>query len=423
MKGGDRKILLSNMFFLTLLQGVNFLLPIATFPYLVRVLGVENFGLLSFATAITMYFQIVVDYGFNLTATREISLNRHKLDKITEIFNSVLMIKFMLLCLSALVLIILIIGVPVLRAYWWIYVLSFGIVIGQALFPLWFFQGIEKMKYVSIFNIISKLVFTLAVFLFVKSTDDLFWVPIFNSFGFILSGASALLVIRFKYQVKFKLQSSENLIYYIKAGWYVFVSNLSVSLYTFSTTILLGFFTNNVIVGYYSIGDKLITAIKSINNPVAQAFFPFISKKSIESKEATLLLLNKIMLWSGGLMFFISLTVFLFSDFLIDVLFGLKSVESILVLRILAIVPFLATLDMVLGTLNMQVFQKNKEYSFVILSAGIINLILSVFLITYYQHIGAAVSVLTVELFITFSIVRYVKRSDANIFVPFKQKY
>ena len=100
----DKKQLLSNFFSLSVLQGVNMILPLLTLPYLVRTLGVENFGLVNFALSIIMYFHILVSFGFELSATREVSIHRENLDKVSEIFSAVMMIKTIFMFISLLIL-------------------------------------------------------------------------------------------------------------------------------------------------------------------------------------------------------------------------------------------------------------------------------------------------------------------------------
>ncbi len=184
----DKKSLLSNFFSLSALQGVNMLLPLITLPYLVRVLGVEGFGLVSFSLSIIMFFVIFVSFGFELSATREISTNKNDPSKISEIFSSVMIIKIIMAMLSFIVLLILINSVDVLTSHSELYYATFGIVIGNAIFPLWFFQGMEKMKYIAYINISSTSFFTILIFVFVKSNEDILYVPILNSFGLITAG-------------------------------------------------------------------------------------------------------------------------------------------------------------------------------------------------------------------------------------------
>ena len=200
----DKKRLLSNFFSLSLLQLFTYVLPLLTLPYLVRVLGTEKFGLVMFAQAFIIFFNILVDYGFNLSATREVAVNRESKEKLTEIFSSVMSIKFILIVISFAILSIVIFLFDNFSDNIDLFYLTFLWVIGQALFPVWYFQGLEKMKYITIVNVTSKLIFTIAIFIFIKDESDYILVPILNGLGFIIGGILSLRIVYKDFNQDFK---------------------------------------------------------------------------------------------------------------------------------------------------------------------------------------------------------------------------
>ena len=274
----DFKIIRNNFFSLTSLKVLTYILPLITFPYLIRVLGIEKFGLIMFAQATMYYFEIVVDFGFNLSATREVALNAKKPNKLNEIISAVFSIKFMLLLFSFLVLIVVVNLFDRFLQDFLLYYYSFLKVIALAFFPVWFFQGIEKMKYITLIDIISKSIFTVLIFVFVQSESDYILVPLISGVGYIIGTIFSLIYLFRRFKKSFIICSFSVLKKYFNDSSMFFLSRVSVSLYTTSNAFFLGLVTSNIMVGYYAVAEKLYMVIRQLYQPIVQVIYPYMSK-------------------------------------------------------------------------------------------------------------------------------------------------
>jgi len=274
----DNKSLLANFFSLSTLQALNMLLPLVILPYLVRVLGVENFGLINFSLSIVMYFSIFVSFGFDLSATREISTNRTDSKKISEIFSSVMLIKTAFALVSFIVLYVLVMTIDKLQVHSLLYFVTYGIIVGNVLLPIWFFQGIEQMKYITYVNVASKVGVTILVFIFVQERDDFIYVPALNAAGAILGGLGSLWIAIKYFKIKFYFPSKNVMLSRLLESYHYFLSRIANSGSRYYATTIIGVFFGNALVGYYSMVEKLFYAFLSIGGVISQTIYPYMSR-------------------------------------------------------------------------------------------------------------------------------------------------
>lgn len=399
-----RKRLTENFISLSVLQGLNYLLPLITLPYLVRVLGPEKFGLIAFAQAFTGYFQILTDYGFNLSATREISIHREDRQKVNEIFSSVMTIKIFLCIISFLLLSLFLIFIPRFRSDYLVYLFSFGIVVGNVLFPVWFFQGMERMKYITILNFISKVIFTICIFIVIRKSSDYLYVPLLNSLGYIIAGLLSLKIVFKNFYVVFLKLSLNSYIKQLKDGLYLFIGTIGVNFYKNNSVIILGLLTNNIIVGYFSIAKKIIDILNQIAVLISQVLFPYISIIINQDIEKTLRLLKKIGAGIFTYTSFIGIILLIFPGLIIKIVTGNSYYESILSLKIMAFVPLFigANVPAVQILLGKGFY---KLYTAIVIKGALIDIIINLSLVPFLSYIGSCISTIVVELFVTIYLI------------------
>ena len=400
----ETKKLFENILALSILQFINYILPLFTFPYLVRTLGIEQFGFFAFITSVISYFRLIIDYGFNLTATRDIAVNQYNHGQLIQIFNSVIIIKFFLFLISALILLSITIFIKKFESHQLLYFLAFMTLAGETFLPLWFFQGMEDMKYITAISTFSKLIYTLFIFYLINQPSDIYKIFLINSITNILISLHALRTIKIKYNIYFEKQSYITIWQYTYNTWSIFVSNISISLYTISATFILGIFTNNTIVGYFSAAEKIIHAFKILTTPISQALFPYVNKNKQRDLNFTWKL-SKYIFISTGLL---SILIFIFAQDIIFFLMGKTYTNSIILLKIMSPLPLLIGLSNLFGIQTMLSFGKTKAFSKILFTGAIFGISLSLFLVPNYHHIGSAITQLLVETFITFSMFIYI---------------
>lgn len=415
-KSKEYKRILENMISLTGLQFASYILPLITLPYLTLVLGPEKFGLTQYAISLITYFQFFTDYGFNLSATRELAICRDDNQKISQIFSSVMFIKLCLCILSFIILLLIVMFIPKFNEDSYVYILTFGMVIGYMLFPTWLFQGLEYMRYTSILNIIGKIVFTVLIFIFIHDTTDYMLVPLINSLGYILVGILGIYIALTKFNIKITIPSIRDIKYHLREGWYVFISTIAINMYTTTNTFLLGLLTNNTLVGYYSIAEKIILAVNGLLNPISQALYPFISRTvKTDDKTRSIEFIRKITKIMTLVGIVLSAGLFIFAKPIILLLFGQSYANSVIILQIISIVPLAVSLSTVFGVETMLTFNYKKAFTSIVMIGGIIDIVLGIILITLMKEIGIAISFATTEIFITIAMFIFLQRKGIKI--------
>ena len=414
----------SNFFSLSVLQFATYLAPLITLPYLVRVLGPSRYGLVEFARALSIYFVILTEYGFNLSATQEISIHRDDPRKVSEIFSAVMVIRLLLLVLSFIIMGLLVVTVPKLRTEWLVYLFAFGTVVGQCLFPVWLFQGLERMRHIAVLNILARLLITVSIFVFIRRSADYVYVPLVQSAGIILMGAGGLVMAWRSFPVRFEFPSVAALRREIISGWHLFVSTIATTLYTTSNTVILGLFTSDTYVGYYAAGDKIVRAIQGLQLPLSQAIFPHVGRLAAESKAAALTFAAQVAKLVGIVTLVLSMGLLIGAPHIGRIVLGPGFDASVPVVRILSFLPFIIGLSNIFGVQIMVNFGMKKTLTRILVMAGLFNLVLALVLVVPLRHVGVSIAVLLTETLITVAMYFSLHKRGLNILHggPFKRR-
>lgn len=401
----DGKTLIANFGYLSLLQVAGYVFPLITMPYLARVIGAEGFGKIAFAAAIMVWFQTIADWGFCYTATRDVAKNRDDKEKVSEIFSNVFWARIFLMFVSFVALSICVMTIPKLRENADVIMISFLMIPGHIMFPDWFFQAMERMKYITILNIVSKTLFTIAIFIFIKERDDYILQPLFTSLGFVISGIIAMYYILVKWKIRLWFIPFKEIIKTIKSSTNVFINNIVRNFYNAFSTILLGFLHGSIATGIYDAGRKFIQFGEGILGIVSRVFFPFVTRKG--DKHSTYAKLHI------SLSLIMAILLFIFAPLLIDLFFTKEFSKAIDVLRLMCIMMPFMTLYQIYAINWMIVKGYEKQSRNITIISSLIGFVVSYPLIQHFSYYGVVCVLIIVDALLgILSFMFYKKNKD-----------
>jgi PST family polysaccharide transporter len=343
----NKKKLFSDTFFYASIQASNFALPLITLPYITRVVGVEKFGFIELALIFVNFFVLLIKYGFDYTATRDIARNHKDLKKVCVTFSDYMVAKTFILLIAVIVFVLCLFHVESIEGLELIYILTFIGVLADYLLPTWLFRGMGDIRTVAIVNFFAKLLFLPLVFIFITEEEDYFYRPLMMSLSSVLLAIFGLVYAFKKYKLKIigvRCCMSLQLIY---SSLPMYVSSCLIFLSGAFNIIIIDNYTSisQFEIGNFTAASKIIQIIQNvIVLSISQVFYPyFISSFAKDrSKFGELILITFILQIFFGLI--IAAVLYFLSDSLVVLVFGEKFTTAADYLKLMAFLPMLSLL-------------------------------------------------------------------------------
>lgn len=390
LKNSNNRGLIKNFSALTIIQGLNYLFVLILVPYVVRIIDTDKFGLITYYNEILIYFIILVNFGFEYTATRQISLNIDNKKKINQIFWETLFVRFFLMIFSFCI-------------FLFIYNFSKGIsdfllftiiflkVIGFTFLPTWFLTGIEKNTISAYFIFFPKLITAITVFLFVTQKDDYILYALFLSLVEIIIGLSlfSYVVIKFKL-TNLYIPDINRIFNILKQNLSIFF-NVLLNQYVTLNFFLLGFYVTDYDLAFFGGAFKIIMPIIMITwLPFNQTIYPMMNRAFQKSFNNGLVVFKRMLKPIIYFNLLLTCIIFFLSPFLVDLILGEQYLGSVIILKIFSFLPVLVALTNYFTIQGLYVMNLEKISPYIGFIVGLICITLNVFFTPIYGITSSA---------------------------------
>ncbi len=379
--------LIENFISYFLFKVVDAVIPLIVIPYLTTVVGLQKYGIYAFAFSLIFYLQNIIQFGFDLSAVRDIALIRDDKIKLSKTYNSVLTSQVYLFFITIIILALCLLFVPKLSEYYMIYFFFVILLFGELLFPTWFFLGMEKMRFITIVNVVSKSSFAIFCFLLIKDESQFIYISLYHSIGFIIAGIISQIVIYKKFGIRFRFAQFSNVKQTTKEAWSAFLTLVSPTIYHNTSIFLVGFYWPRKYSGIMEISTKVSGAFAMVNTIMTNVLYPYLNRN-----KAVIYLVKYAFI---GLGIILSLAMYFMSGFLIELWLGNDPdvLEIVRVVKYLSPCPFLSSVISTFGINGLMIYKKDKLYSRIIVFGSVIGLITGLILIPEYGYIGGALTI------------------------------
>jgi PST family polysaccharide transporter len=365
-----------NSFYLAMLQVANFVLPMVTLPYLSRVLGPGGFGVVAYIMAIAVFLGLVCDYGFNWTALQEVSAKRHDSLAVRHIFSNVMAVKCALFVLISLTYSFAVSIVPVFQFHGLLSLVPLIAVAGSVFFPVWLFQGLERMRDMTLCALGGRLICVMGIFIFVRSENDLMEAALFQAGGTLVAAFPAMIAVWSMLGHRLPpLPEMASIKRQARTGFRTFVAMLAVNLYTTSQTLLVGQLGTMTDTGMFGAVDRCLIAGKSLMGVVAQAAMPRINYLAAHRPSEGIQLISRLIFLLGFLGLVAGMVMWFGAKLFVVVVFGPSFASAATLVRILSPVPVFLGVSTGAASLFMFSYGFRKEWSALTVLAAITSLI------------------------------------------------
>lgn len=392
--------LLQNTAFLYLMTFSNQLINLLTIPYQTRVLGPVVYGKISVAASLMVYVQLIMDFGFILSATEKVARKRNEVEYISRLFTAVTIIKLVLGVGAGSILYVVCGSIHALRTDRMLYMLYYAAYVVNALLPDFIYRGKEQMRTITVRTVFIRMFFASLMLIFVKESADYWKLPLLLFTGNLLAVAFSFWHVRKTFSVRLSMPDSAFLLETIQDTIPFFVSRIASTFYQALNTLILGVkYSGQAVIGYYGSADKLLGIAKSVSAPVADSLYPYMVRKKDYRMIRRLLLITMPVILAGAAF------VFWKAEWVCTLLFGTEYAQAGNILKCLlpAMIVIFPTYILCFPTLNPIGLSNYANLSNVIGCAVMLLLLGLLFVLdsinVYSLCIASSISEVTVCLF------------------------